>query len=693
MRKITLTFILFLATVAVTPLHAQVSAFTYQGRLDLNGTPANGSYDFMFRLLNDPTNGVAAPVIPINPAVPVTNGLFTTGMDFGAENFNGANRWLEINVRTNGGGPFTTLAPRQLLTPAPYAVAAQTASNLLGGLPASQISGTIQNASLPASPSFPGTVTANAFSGSGAGLTDVNATMLGGLNSSNFWRTTGNAGTTPGTHFLGTSDNESLEIKVNGLRALRIEPRNQQAPNLIGGYEGNMVAAGIEGAVIAGGGARAFSSSNYIASSFSTVGGGSGNRIDSDAWFTSIPGGFNNIVQAQSEYAFIGGGRENTIRTTASYSVVGGGETNTINSFAYHATIGGGGWNTIHTSAGFATAAGGYNNTIYQSFSTISGGAGNSTHAYGSTIGGGRGHTIAASSDDSFIGGGFKNTIGPNSIYAGISGGYQNQIGYYCPNAVIAGGWNGVIHDGGQAASIGGGYFNEIRENAIAATIAGGNVNRIGANASYATISGGYINTNNGSCATVPGGSENAAMGDYSFAAGRRAKANHSGALVWGDSANADIASTNANSVTMRASGGYRLFTDSTATTGAFLAAGSGSWTSMSDRNAKENFRTADAREVLEKVVALPMQTWNYKSQDASIRHIGPMAQDFKAAFDLGESETGIATVDADGVALAAIQGLNQKLEETRAQNLEFKRRLAELERLVQQLETQATQP
>jgi len=158
-----------------------------------------------------------------------------------------------------------------------------------------------------------------------------------------------------------------------------------------------------------------------------------------------------------------------------------------------------------------------------------------------------------------------------------------------------------------------------------------------------------------------------------------------------------ELASTDANSVTMRASGGYRFFTDANATTGASLAAGSGSWTSMSDRNAKENFDAADARAVLEKVVALPVLTWNYKSQDAGIRHIGPMAQDFKATFGVGESDTGIATVDADGVALAAIQGLNEKVEvrdqrseariqKLEAENVELRKRLTELEGFVRAL-------
>jgi uncharacterized protein YceH (UPF0502 family) len=107
----------------------------------------------------------------------------------------------------------------------------------------------------------------------------------------------------------------------------------------------------------------------------------------------------------------------------------------------------------------------------------------------------------------------------------------------------------------------------------------------------------------------------------------------------------------------------------------------------LSDRNAKENTSAVNAQEILEKVAALPMSTWNYKSQDRSIRHIGPMAQDFRAAFGVGENERTISVVDADGVALAAIQGLNQKLEaavtekQTRIEALE--KTVAELKELV----------
>jgi Skp family chaperone for outer membrane proteins len=88
-----------------------------------------------------------------------------------------------------------------------------------------------------------------------------------------------------------------------------------------------------------------------------------------------------------------------------------------------------------------------------------------------------------------------------------------------------------------------------------------------------------------------------------------------------------------------------------------------------------------DTREILDKVAALPMSSWNYKAQGTGVRHLGPTAQDFHAAFGLGESERAIATVDADGVALAAIQGLNQKLTE------ELKQKATEITELKQQLD------
>ncbi|MFO1515001.1 MAG: tail fiber domain-containing protein [Verrucomicrobiota bacterium] len=107
-----------------------------------------------------------------------------------------------------------------------------------------------------------------------------------------------------------------------------------------------------------------------------------------------------------------------------------------------------------------------------------------------------------------------------------------------------------------------------------------------------------------------------------------------------------------------------------------------------SDRNAKEDFAAVSAADILSKVVALPITSWTFKELPGQ-RHLGPMAQDFHAAFGLGNTATGIATVDADGVALAAIQGLNQKLQsettELRRENADLKARLEKLERLLEQ--------
>jgi hypothetical protein len=101
-----------------------------------------------------------------------------------------------------------------------------------------------------------------------------------------------------------------------------------------------------------------------------------------------------------------------------------------------------------------------------------------------------------------------------------------------------------------------------------------------------------------------------------------------------------------------------------------------------SDRNLKEKFTPVNNQEILERVASLPISRWNFKA-DEQIRHIGPMAQDFYAAFNVGTDDKHIATVDEDGVALAAIQGLNEKLKAKDAQIEALEKRLANLEQLV----------
>jgi hypothetical protein len=130
---------------------------------------------------------------------------------------------------------------------------------------------------------------------------------------------------------------------------------------------------------------------------------------------------------------------------------------------------------------------------------------------------------------------------------------------------------------------------------------------------------------------------------------------------------NAEVACNNDNRWVARASGGVYFYTNSGLTSGVYVAAGGNSWLAVSDRATKENFTPVDGQAILEKVAALPVQEYNLKSQDPAIRHLGPVAQDFNAAFGYGESDRAINMEDADGVALAAIQGLYQLTQEKEA--------------------------
>ena len=326
--------------------------------------------------------------------------------------------------------------------------------------------------------------------------------------------------------------------------------------------------------------------------------------------------------------------------TNQAPNIIAGASVNSVAPGVFGATISGGGaddWAglgllsyTNRVSGHFGTVAGGVQNEAIGQYATVSGGQKNLARGVGAAVSGGELNVAGTSG-----GGG----------YATVGGGLNNQA--TGERATVAGGGNNVAS--GDLATVGGGLGN---------------------------LASGYI-------ACVPGGRYNRAAGDYSLAAGNRAKADHEGAFVWADSSsNDEVLSTAANQVTFRASGGFRIFTDATLTNGVRLAHGGGSWISISDRHAKENFAPVDTEAVLERVAALSVQTWNYRTQSPDIRHIGPTAQDFHAAFAVGESDTGITGVDADGVALAAIQGLNRKLER---ENAALKARLEKLEQLLSQ--------
>ncbi len=352
-------------------LFAQGTAFTYQGRLNDGANPANGIYDLRFAIYDSPTNGTQQGVLVTNAATGVSNGLFTVTLDFGNQ-FPGAARWLDIAVRTNGPAAFIALAPRQPLTPSPYAVTA--GSIVSGGIS----TGTYNNALTLNNPAnqFNGS-----FNGNGVNVTNVNAATVGGFGPAAFWKIAGNTGTAPGTNFSwNPGQPTSLNSVVNGLRVLRMEPgvNTNGAPNVIGGSSVNYVAPGIVGATIGGGGATnypAYSSfppfpgSNSVANVFGTIGGGFQNATAGS--FSFIGGGLNNQIQLFGTTAAIVGGFENTISSNTTGCFIGAGQNNSIAVAANCSVIAGGGGNAATNT--YATVVGGQGN-IAGGISSVAGG-------------------------------------------------------------------------------------------------------------------------------------------------------------------------------------------------------------------------------------------------------------------------------------------------------------------------------
>ena len=740
----------------------QGTAFTYQGRLNDGGALANGTYGLTFTLFATDASGAAIAGPVTNSATAVSNGLFMTTIDFGPGVFNGStNLWLEIGVRANGGGAFTNLVPRQQITPAPYAIFANTASNVSGTVSSASISGTYGNA---LTLNNANNVFNGSFSGNGANVTNVNAAALNGLTASSFWQLGGNA--VAGGQFLGSTNNQPVELRVGNVRALLMTTNPADAPNLIGGAAVNTIDAGVEGAVIAGGGTLNFlgqPSTNHISASFSSIGGGSGNWIQSGAdhgfigsgWnnligggdyqsvigggqnnsnsatYSVLGGGYQNSIQTAADDSFLGGGYENTVQTGAIYSVLGGGFQNSIQTNAHRSFLGGGINNSIQTGAFWSVLGGGFQNSIQPNasdsflgggqnnsiqpnasvsflggglqnsiqtnaqYSVLGGGEGNSIqpNAFYSVLGGGEENLIYTGAKGSFIGGGYLNSIQANatnsavvggsynsiypaysligggsgnsiqqdaSVYSVIAGGFQNFISgsYGC---FLGGGYNNSIDEVAYWSVLGGGTHNYIGIYAFGSVLAGGVQNSIQEYASYSVLAGGQYNTNSGYYSIIPGGYGNTAA-NYALAAGYNAHAVNNGAFVWSDGTGTLTASAANNQFVARASGGFVFYSD-TGTGGAQLAAGSGTWSSLSDRNAKNGFAPVNGRTVLAEVAALPVTAWSYKTEPG-VRHIGPMAQDFHAAFRVGEDDKHITDLDEGGVALAAIQGLNEKLSE-----------------------------
>lgn len=418
-----------------------------------------------------------------------------------------------------------------------------------------------------------------------------------------------------------------------------------------------------------------------------TVDGATGGTIKSKV---SIGGGHTNT----GADAFVAG-FSNT--ATGDQSVISGGLTNSASGSL--STVSGGRSNDASGTLG--SVGGGIGNVVSGGFApTVAGGESNTAAGTRATVGGGASNR--ALGDRNTIGGGASNMS--DSVGSTISGGRHNRaLGRY---SVVGGGGGDLDEDSNYAtgaySTIGGG--RQHGATGFASTVGGGQANF--ATGVSSTVGGGVSNDATGNWAAIPGGWHNMATGDVSFAAGAAAEALHDGAVVITADHDANalnpVQSDTTGQMVLMAARSF-CFTNTTGVaphvagrfintiTGAYLTTG-GTWTNSSDANRKENFMPVDRAELLEKIAQLDIQRWNYRTEHASVQHIGPTAQDFHSLFQVGSDNKTISTIDPSGIALAAIQELNERTKQIgslREENEELRAEVRELRRLIEAIADQ----
>jgi hypothetical protein len=845
--------LLLLATLnsQLATVHAQGTAFTYQGRLNNNGSPASGIYNLTFSLFNTNSSGAAIAGPVTNNAVVVTNGLFTVLIDFGPGVFTGATNWLEIAVATNGGNTFTTLAPRQQLTPTPYAIFAGAAGGLSGTLPVSQVSGVLPLAQLPAavitnyatSVTLVGYFTGNfggSFYGNGSGLTGLNpADLSAGTAAINI---SGNAATattaTTATNLIGNVSDAQLSANIARLNGTNnFTGTNTFAGVTIATNVNNVIA----GTILGNGSGLTNLNTAQFANSVLTNGetgvtlGGTfnGNATTANNFSGSLSGNVTG-TQSATVVSTVGGQTAANVASGASAANAAT-SANTASTIVKRDASGNFTASTITANlTGNATTANGFSGSLAgdvtgtQSATVVASVGGQTAANVASGVSAANAATSAATGNTIVkrdASGSFTTTnltlngslvfsnAAVDTIYSGSStlliDDYNNQNFYA---GYGAGNFNGDSFEyGGNYFNVGvgfmalpagqivGSYYNTaIGAEALYDNTSGADNTACGAQALYSNNNG-FGNTASGYYALYDNTS-----GGYNTASGASAlQDNTSGnnntavgtsALIGNRSGNGNIAlgyqagfnlTTESNNICIGNlgmafdNGVIRIGTPGTHNTtylagmiqvssnlfmndhdiqlrndlnqgvgwygtgklfsgvnvdgpvlygysggglgyhnnnygtnlvlywnnsghvgigntspGYLLVVGTGgaycngtTWVNGSDRNSKEDFAAVNPREVLAKVSALPITEWKYKAEADGSKHLGPMAQDFHAAFGLnGPDDKHIATVDESGVALAAIQGLNQKVEEKDAEIQELKQSVAELKAMVEKL-------
>jgi trimeric autotransporter adhesin len=455
------------------------------------------------------------------------------------------------------------------------------------------------------------------------------------------WDTAGNV--VAAGEFLGSTNNVPMEIRAGNRRAARFEATgSNNESRVVLGSPVNIVTG--TGATIGGGGSSAATCgpdgnatcANQTDSTFATIGGGGGNSIVAPAGV--VGGGNGNSVSGSN--ATVGGGIGNY--ASGLNATISGGIKNSAT--GTQATASGG----LNTASGFASTASGNSNTASGAGSTTSGGFGNSAFGFYAMASGGSFNCAGA--DNSWAGGTRAMTRPGDEVSDGNCG----------------------VGNSGDANGDEGSF--------VWADTSAANFVSTGPNQFLVRAAGGVMfNTN-----APPGSSDDMVIGARSAVNGGDAdsdvvwlsRSSKQGTIYLADSTGGfivNLPNITASSNRLTVAGG---------TGGNASLSNGGTWTNASSRSYKEGFAAVDPQAILAKVAALPITTWTYK-QSAEGSHMGPMAEDFKASFGLAGDGRSIGTVDADGVALAAIQGLNQKLEQAQAENQALKTRLEAIEALL----------
>jgi Chaperone of endosialidase len=708
---------------------AQGTAFTYQGRLNMGTNVATGSYDLRFALFDAVTAGAQQGNLLTNSTTSLSNGLFTVTLDFGNQ-FPGAARWLEIAVRTNGLTTFTNLAPRQLLTPTPYAVFASSVSglslqqnssggpNLVLGSPANNISGNIVGATI-------GGGGATNYAGGGPVSNSVTAS---------FATVSGGAQNTA----------SSLEAFVGGGYG---NTASAQAATVSGG-SGN-TASGIFSTVPGGNGNTASGNFSFAAGHLAqAVNSGSFVWADSqNAFFTSTAndqfliraaGGVGiGTTTPNSTLAVVGNIYMGTQRPNTTFNQVG----DTIYLGAEQKYLG----NTLGTPVNGSTdwvnlMANGLSSGIIFGLSTSL----TSPHSNNIPL------MVIKSNGNVGIGIGATNpatTLQVNgtvtaTAFSGSGSGLTGLTGANVSGVALLAGAN--TFTASQTINVGVNGGLTVSDTRVGTIGSGAQISLTDAYSGSTETASIGTTGNGGGFSWRTGAMEIRPVSRFNIYKGQDVTSSNQVALtVIGSSGNVGIGTaTPARPLTVKASGYGFEHTDGSVRIGTYVQSGSGWFGTISqhplyffvndgnasmtintngnvgigtttpatplevagditcvavnltsDRNAKEDFRGISPQEILAKVTALPITEWQYKAdkaKDAAARHIGPMAQDFSAAFALSQDDKHISVVDEGGVALAAIQGLNEKLAEKDAelqrlqlQNQSLAARLEAIERLV----------